>query len=149
MKGSMMKGVILGVMVTAAAFTGTVAAQEQATQAAQPQQGPRLQVLGVGQTTCKAITDQVEKNQQASAMTYGGWVHGYLSAMNQVAMAQRGPQLNIGGSQSWNAMVGHCKNNPGDMLVAGANKLRMALMQAQAQARQKAAAAAKAAAEKK
>lgn len=149
MKGDMMKKVIFGLMVTAAALSGSAVAQQQATEAAQPQQGPRLQVLGVGQVTCKAVAEQTEKNQQASAMTYGGWVHGYLSAMNQVAMAQRGPQLNITANQAWGAMVNHCKNNPDDTLVGGANRLRTAVMQAQAQARQKAAAAAKAAAEKK
>ncbi len=148
MKVEMMKKIILGAMVAAVAVSGTVTAQEQAAQAAQ-QQGPRLQVLGLGQTACKAVSEQVEKNQQASVMTYGGWVHGYITAMNQVAMAQRGPQLNITANQAWGAMATHCKNNPNDSLVAGTNKLRMALMRAQAQARQKAAAAAKAAAEKK
>ncbi|MBC8518951.1 MAG: hypothetical protein H8D24_00895 [Gammaproteobacteria bacterium] len=144
-----MKKIVLGLMVMGMTFSGVTVAEEQAKQAAQPQQGPRLQILGLGQTTCKAVAEQITKNQQASTMTYGGWVHGYLSAMNQVAMTQRGPQLNITANQAWSAMVAHCKNNPTDTLVGGSNKLRMALMQAQAQARQKAAAAAKAAAEKK
>lgn len=149
MKGQKMKKLTLGLMVLGMAFSGVTVAEEEAKQAAKPQQGPRLQVLGLGQTTCKAVTEQMAKNQQASAMAYGGWVHGYLSAMNQVAMGQRGPQLNIAANQAWSAMAAHCKNNPDDTLVGGTNKLRVALMRAQAQARQKAAAAAKAAAEKK
>jgi len=149
MRGQKMKKIMLGVMVVGMAFSGVTIAEEQAKPAAKPQQGPKLQILGLGQTTCKAVAEQITKNQQVSAMTYGGWVHGYLSAMNQVAMGQRGPQLNIAANQAWNAMVSHCKNNPDDTLVGGTNKLRIALMRAQAQARQKAAAAAKAAAEKK
>ncbi len=126
-----MKQVAAKLLITGLLLSGVVVAEEKKAAQAAP-----MQVLGVGQTACNTISQQVGKNQQVAGMTYGSWLHGYLSAMNQVAMMQRGAQLNISANQAWGAMVNHCKTNPNDSLVVGANKMRVAIMQA----RQKAAA---------
>ncbi len=142
-----MKRMMVGLLTVGMLLSGSVvgAEEEKKEAAAAPakQQRPQMQTLGVGQTSCKAIAEQVEKNQQASALTYGSWVHGYLSAMNQIAYGQRRGQLNIDANRAWGLMAGHCKANPADSLIAGANKLRVAILRAQQRAAQKAAAEAK------
>lgn len=125
-----MKRVLVSLLVSGLVLSGGVMAAEEKKAAPKVQ----MQILGVGQTACSVVNQQVGKNQQAAGMTYGSWLHGYLSAMNQVAMMQRAAQLNISATQAWSAMVNHCKANPKDSLVAGANKMRVAILQARQKA---------------
>lgn len=126
---------VSSMMMVATLVLAAAPAQSEESKATQV----RVNFIGAGTLTCEKVATDAKANAQASALTYGGWVNGYLSALNQVAAAAKGPQVVMNAAGVWNAVSTYCSGNPKEYLATVAARLRMTALQAQAAAAKKAA----------
>jgi|GEM_PF-3782305 hypothetical protein len=129
----MKKSICVGALTATLAFASLAVSAEEEAKATQV----RVNFIGAGSVTCEKINSDVKANEKASALTYGGWANGYLSALNQVGAAAKGPQVLMNAGGVWNAVKNYCQNNPKEYLATVAAKLRVTALQSQAAAAQK------------
>lgn len=82
-------------------------------------------VLGVGKDECVSVIKNAENELYEVAAI--SWFGGYLSSSNISLMAVRKRRYEIKSLNSrlavWGPLISHCKTNPGERLIDGADAL--------------------------
>ena len=119
---------LTGALIASLTIGSSVFAAEKA------KQQVRINYIGAGLANCEKVVADAKANEQTAALTYGSWVNGYLSGMNQIAVSAKGPQVLMNAGGVWNAVKSYCAKNPKEYVATLAGKLRVSALQSQAAA---------------